>query len=114
MGAAIGAGFDNPVTVKGTGVLAETGVDAVAHGLLTFASGFIAEIAVAVCRNMDNRAIITGDKGQIVIDDPWVPGRNAGPSDATLHITVGKETYELPAFSFAIATMMLAIWEAID
>ncbi len=91
-GAAIGAPFDNPVSVKGTGVLADTGVDAVAHGLLTFASGFIAEIAVAVCRNMDNRAIISGPKGQIVIDDPWVPGRNVGPSDATLHITVGQAT----------------------
>lgn len=91
-GVAVGAPFANPVSVKGTGVLAQTGVDAVAHGLLTFASGFIAEIAVAVARNMDNRAVITGDKGQIVIDDPWVPGRNAGPSDATIHVTVGKET----------------------
>ena len=91
-GAAERLPFANPVSVKGTGTLAETGVDAVSHGLLTFASGFIAEIAVAVCRNLDNLAIITGDAGQIVIDDPWVPGRNAGPSDATLHITVGRET----------------------
>ncbi len=91
-GAAIGAPFANPVSVKGTGVLAETGVDAVAYGLLGFASGFTAEIAVAVARNMDNRAVITGSLGSIVIDDPWVPGRNVGPSDATIHITVGKET----------------------
>lgn len=91
-GAAEGQPFANPVSVKGTGVLAETGVDQVAHGLLTFASGFVAEIAVAVARNMDNRAVITGTKGQIVIDDPWVPGRNAGPSDATIHVTVAKET----------------------
>ena len=91
-GSAIGAPFANPISVKGTGTLAETGVDAVAYGLLTFASGFTAEIAVAVARNMDNRAVITGPEGQIVIDDPWVPGRNAGPSDATIHITVGKET----------------------
>ena len=27
-----------------------------------------------------------------MIDDPWVPGRNAGPSDATIHVTVGKDT----------------------
>jgi predicted dehydrogenase/aryl-alcohol dehydrogenase-like predicted oxidoreductase len=91
-GAAAGAPFANPVSVKGTGTLAETGVDAVAYGLLTFASGFTAEIAVAVARNMDNRAVITGPLGQIVIDDPWVPGRNAGPSTTNLHITVGKET----------------------
>lgn len=91
-GAAVGQPFANPVSVKGTGVLADTGVDAVSHGLLTFASGFVAEIAVAVCRTMDNRAIITGSKGRIVIDDPWVPGRNAGPSDATFHVTVGETT----------------------
>ena len=91
-GAAINQPFANPISVKGTGTLAETGVDAVAYGLLTFASGFTAEIAVAVARAMDNRAVITGTLGTITIDDPWVPGRNVGPSDATLHITVAKET----------------------
>lgn len=91
-GVAIGQPFDNPVSVKGMGSLAPTGVDAVAHALLTFSSGFTAEIAVAVARNMDNRATITGTKGKIVIDDPWVPGRNAGPSDAWLHITTGADT----------------------
>ena len=91
-GAAVGAGFANPVVVKGTGLLAETGVDSVAYGLLRFASGFTAEIAAACGRNMDNRAVITGSLGSLVIDDPWVPGRNAGPSDATLHITTGPNT----------------------
>ncbi len=91
-GAAVGQPFANPVLVKGAGTLAPTGVDAVAHGLLTFASGFTAEIGVAVARVMDNRATITGTKGRIVIDDPWVPGRNAGPSDAWLHITSGDKT----------------------
>ena len=91
-GAAEAKPFANPVAVKGTGVLAPTGVDAVAYGLLTFASGFTAEIATACGRNLDNRAIISGPLGQIVIDDPWVPGRNAGPSDATIHVTVGQAT----------------------
>ena len=91
-GAGIGQPFDNPVTIKGSGLLAPTGVDAVAYGLLGFASGITAEIAVAVARTMDNRAIIEGTKGQIVMDDPWVPGRNAGPSDATLHITADGQT----------------------
>ena len=86
-GAAVGAPFANPVTVKGNGVLAETGVDAAAYGLLTFAGGFTAEIATACGRNMDNRAVISGPLGQIVIDDPWVPGRNAGPSTTQIHIT---------------------------
>ena len=114
-GAAIGQPFDNPVSVKGTGSLAPTGVDAVAHGLLTFASGFTAEIGVAVARNMDNRAVITGTKGKIVIDDPWVPGRNAGPSDAWLHITVGADTRteairdERMLFAFEAEAVSMAI-----
>lgn len=91
-GAAVGKPFANPDLVRGTGVLAATGVDAVAYGTLRFPGGFTAEIGVAVARNMDNRAIISGSKGQIVIDDPWVPGRNIGPSDATLYITAGTET----------------------
>ncbi len=116
-GAAVGQPFANPVSVKGTGTLASTGVDAVAYGLLSFASGFTAEIAAAVARTMDNSAVITGTNGQIVIDDPWVPGRNAGPSDATLHITSAGATrtevlrddrmlfaFEAEAVSLAIGT----------
>lgn len=91
-GASVGLPFADPVTVKGNGLLAPTGVDKVAYGLLTFANGFTAEIACAVARNMDNRAIITGTKGQIIIDDPWVPGRNKGPSTTALHITAGADT----------------------
>lgn len=91
-GAAVGQDFDNPVTVKGTGTLAPTGVDALAYGLLGFDSGFTAEIAVAVNRVMDNRAVITGTKGKIEIDDPWVPGRNAGPSTTQIHITTSEGT----------------------
>ena len=93
-GAAIGQPFDNPNVVKGMGLMAKTGVDEVAYALLKFPSGFTAEVSCAVARNMDNRATIHGSKGQIVIDDAWVPGRNAGPSDATLHITVDGDTRE--------------------
>jgi aryl-alcohol dehydrogenase-like predicted oxidoreductase len=55
-------------------------------------------------------------RGQIVIDDPWVPGRNAGPSTTQVHITAPAGTrsetlgddrmlfaYEAEAVSRAIA-----------
>ena len=90
-GAAIGKAFDDPVTVKGSGILGTTGVDEVAYGLLGFASGVTAEIACATTRAMDNSAVIIGDKGCIELADPWVPGRNAGPSDATIAVTVGDQ-----------------------
>ena len=88
-GASAGLPFADPVTMKGAGILGQTGVDEVAYGLLTFANGFTAEIGCAVARAMDNRAIIDGDKGTIELADPWVPGRNAGPSDATITVTSG-------------------------
>ena len=94
-GASAGLPFAEPNTIKGGGIVGKSGVDEVAYGILTFANGFTAEIACAVARNMDNRAIITGDNGTIEITDPWVPGRNVGPSDSTLVITVdGKSRTE--------------------
>ncbi len=91
-GAAAGLPFAEPTIVKGSGLIGQSGVDEVAYGLLSFADGFTAEIACAVARDMDNRAIITGDKGTIEITDPWVPGRNSGPSDTTLVVTVGGKS----------------------
>lgn len=91
-GAAVGRAFADPVTVKGSGIVGQSGVDEVAYGLLGFAGGFTAEVACAIARTMDNRAVIEGDKGRIELVDPWVPGRNAGPSDATISVTVGGET----------------------
>jgi predicted dehydrogenase/aryl-alcohol dehydrogenase-like predicted oxidoreductase len=91
-GAAAGKPFAEPLSVKGAGIMGQTGVDEVAYGLLSFANGFTAEIACAVARAMDNDAVISGDKGTIKLVDPWVPGRNAGPSDATIIVTVGASS----------------------
>jgi predicted dehydrogenase/aryl-alcohol dehydrogenase-like predicted oxidoreductase len=88
-GAASGQRFADPVAVKGAGRLGPSGVDEVAYGILTFGNGVTAEIAAAVARAMDNSCTITGTNGWIRILDPWVPGRNEGPSDATLEITAG-------------------------
>ena len=94
-GAAQGLPIAEPVAVKGTGIMGQTGVDEVAYGLLTFASGITAEIACAVARSMDNNAIILGESGSIEVVDPWVPGRNAGPSDSRIIVTVaGKSRTE--------------------
>lgn len=94
-GASMGQPIAEPTSLKGVGIVGKSGVDEVAHALLTFPNGLIAEIACAVARNMDNRATITGDKGTIVLVDPWVPGRNAGPSDSKIIVTVdGKSRTE--------------------
>ena len=91
-GAAAGQTVAEPTALKGVGIVGKSGVDEVAHAVLTFAGGITAEIACSVCRNMDNNAIITGDKGTIELSNPWVPGRNEGPSDSSILITVAGKT----------------------
>jgi predicted dehydrogenase/aryl-alcohol dehydrogenase-like predicted oxidoreductase len=91
-GAAVGKDFDNPISVRGTGTMGPTGVDEAAYGLLKFASGIHAEIACAVTAWMENAVIIEGDKGTIRLGDPWVPGREAGPSDTKIEVTVEGKT----------------------
>ena len=94
-GTAQGQPFAEPVAVKGTGIMGQAGVDEVAYGLLAFASGITAEIACAVARPMANNAVVSGENGSIEIVDPWVPGRNAGPSDSRIIVTAqGKSRTE--------------------
>jgi predicted dehydrogenase/aryl-alcohol dehydrogenase-like predicted oxidoreductase len=93
-GAAIAGDFDNPSEVAAVGTIGRSGVDEVAHALLQFPSGATAECAAAVARTLDNTATITGSLGSLHLPDPWVPGRNAGPSDATIVVTVGGHSRE--------------------
>lgn len=91
-GTAQGLPCAEPITLKGVGIVGKSGVDEVAHALLIFANGLTAEIACSVARTMDNTAIITGSKGTIELTNPWVPGRNEGPSDSTILITNAGKT----------------------
>ncbi len=94
-GAAMAKDFVNPIAVKAVGNLGPTGVDEIAYGVLKFASGITAEIACSVANEMDNAIVVTGDRGTIKLPNPWVPGRNAGPSDSTIEITIaGKQRIE--------------------
>jgi len=90
-GTVINQAIDEPGEISGVGNLCETGVDVTAYALLKFSSGFIAECATAVNQDMDNTALITGSTGSVLLHDPWTPGRNAGPSDAHITITTGKQ-----------------------
>ncbi|NDV00342.1 aldo/keto reductase [Pseudoroseicyclus tamaricis] len=86
--------FVDPVTFKGTGRLGQTGVDEVAYGLLGFESGITAEVSCAVARNMENVVRVECEKGTITLLDPWIPGRETGPSDAKLLIEEGGQRRE--------------------
>ncbi len=115
-GAAIGKDFDNPVLIKGVGTIGPTGVDETAFGLLTFASGITAEIACSVRAEMENAVVAIGDKGTVRLPNPWVPGRNAGPSDSQIEIMIDGKTriehirshHHLFAFEAELASRAIA------
>ena len=115
-GAAHGKDFENPVLVKGLGVIGPTGVDEVARGLLSFQGGLTAEIATSVTTAMENAVIIEGSTGTITLVNPWVPGRNAGPSDSTVDIKVNgtarveqiRSHHHLFAFEAELASRNIA------
>jgi aryl-alcohol dehydrogenase-like predicted oxidoreductase len=93
-GAALGQPFAEPETVRGSGILGQTKVDEVAFALLTFPGGITAEVACATRRGMENTVVAEGTEGTITLPNPWVPGRNAGPSDAVIRIAKSGETQE--------------------
>ncbi len=104
-GVASGSGPADPIRVAGLGVIGSTGVDEVARAHLLFDGDITAEVSTAVTQEMANDAVIAGSKGTIRLPDPWTPGRNEGPSDAVIEVTVdGKtsiETLEDPRMLFA-------------
>lgn len=92
-GIACGKGFADPVAVSGDARFCSTGVDTIAHGALEFANGITADIACAITQEMDNRATVYGTEGRITLEDPWVPGRDSGPSDAFIEIIQNGERH---------------------
>jgi len=69
-----GAPFAEPVRLAATGRLGPTGADELATALLTFASGFTAEVTSAVRFDVGTETVVFGEAGKIVLPNPWIPG----------------------------------------
>jgi predicted dehydrogenase/aryl-alcohol dehydrogenase-like predicted oxidoreductase len=93
-GLASGATFARPDKLRAVGLLGQTGVDEVSYAVLTYPSGITAELACATSRAMPNQMRIDGSEGSITLTNPWMPGRNAPPSDTTILITRDGTTTE--------------------
>ena len=66
--------FAEPVSVTANGVIGPSGADEVATALLTFSSGFTATCTSGVFHEVGTSTVVFGDKGKIVLPDPWIPG----------------------------------------
>ena len=85
-GVSSGKKFLNPINISAQAKICETGVDEIASIIMEFNNGIIAEANTAIMQNMDNNAIIEGSDGKIILDDPWMPGRNGGPYHSIIRI----------------------------
>lgn len=115
-----------PVEVHGTGVVHESGVDELVTGSLRFGDGTLASFTAGMTAQADNRAMILGDEGYLLIPVPWKPpvreaefsihkatpprqdtaGKVLPPSGPEVfHIDAGKPLYALEADDFAAAVL---------
>ena len=58
-----------------TGKINFRGTDDEAHTKIIFRNQFEAELDIAITKKMRNSIIISGSKGQIIINDPWLPNK---------------------------------------
>lgn len=71
-GAATGAAFLDPVAVKGTAIVGETGVDHQAAVLLEFKGGIIAEIGTSITCELPGEIAVFGSAGTLRVPNPWL------------------------------------------
>jgi predicted dehydrogenase len=72
-GAVSGRPFADPVEVKASGLLGETGVDYQASAVLKFADGILAQLSTSITCNLPSELHVFGTDGVITVPDPWLP-----------------------------------------
>jgi predicted dehydrogenase len=104
-----GAPFAEPVALTAGGLIGPTGVDELATAELTFASGLTASVTSAVSYEIGTSAVVFGDRGRILLPNPWIPSgsRQAlesaftiyrdGAEPETVTIRTDKPTYAIEA-----------------
>jgi predicted dehydrogenase len=87
-GVVAGQPFAEPVAVLGAGFLGPVGADELATATLRFASGMTAEVGCAVRHHLGTRVVIFGERGRIVLPNPWLPGgeRHGRATSLVVHL----------------------------
>lgn len=76
-----------PVTLAAHGTIGPTGVDELAHAVLTFPFGVTASVTSAIRHDVGTCAVVYGEEGKIVLPNPWIPrgDRQGTVSDMTVY-----------------------------
>ncbi|MES1186132.1 MAG: Gfo/Idh/MocA family oxidoreductase [Myxococcales bacterium] len=124
-GIVTGQPFAEPAQLSAAGFRGPTGADELATALVTFPSGLTAALTCAVHHRVGTEAVLYGERGQIVVPDPWIPQglrqgletsfsvRREGQPEETVTIRTDRPTYALQAELVAMSLNGLeAPWPA--
>ena len=69
----------NTVLIDGDEIRAifQHDVDEFSYATLKYKNGIISEVGAAIRLNMKNITLITGTKGKILVNNPWLPDKKA-------------------------------------
>ncbi len=102
-GAAAGERFADPVELVAEGTVGETGVDEWATASLVFDSGVTAHITCGVRVSDDNRIVVSGSRGRIVVPEPWTPSPLEPSLIEVLRVDADPESIRIePAYQYAL------------
>jgi predicted dehydrogenase len=65
---------EEPVRAQATARWRSPGVDEATHALLEFPGGAVAEVSGSLASPFEQAVVITGQRGRVVLDRPFVPG----------------------------------------
>ncbi len=89
--------FINPINLHAKAKIGRTGVDEISSAEMEFDNGVLAEVYTSIMKNMENTALIEGTAGKLILDNPWIPGKDGGPYYSTIKI-IKKEMQEIIEF----------------
>ena len=102
-GAATGQRFADPASLTAKGEIGESGVDEWATASLVFASGITAHVTCGVRVQDDNRIVVSGSKGRIVVPDPWTPSPTEPSVIEVSRTDAAPESIRIePAYQYAL------------
>lgn len=84
-----------PIELKGTGFLGQTGIDEYAVAVAKFSGEIVATLSTGVGVNQENVVRIYGSEGNIFIPSPWIPGRESGANKIIVKKNKDKEPQEI-------------------
>ncbi|MBP5275066.1 MAG: Gfo/Idh/MocA family oxidoreductase [Abditibacteriota bacterium] len=84
-GCAQGRPFADPVSLRATGYLGETGADYISSAAMSFENGLQAVMSCAIKTQLPNDALVCGTEGSMLVENPWggagriiITGRDPG------------------------------------